>query len=416
MDLFILNIKALVATEETPQMAVLGTKMAQLNSIENAYLWIKNGKIEDFGKMEDFRLPDDLAVEVLDASGRLVLPCWCDSHTHLVYAGSREPEFVDRIKGLTYEEIAENGGGILNSAKRLQETSEDELFEQAQQRLWEIIGFGTGAVEIKSGYGLTVEAELKILRVIKRLKAVSPIPIKATFLGAHTYPTKYKKDHQGYLELIINEMLPKIEAEGLADYIDVFCEKGFFSPEETDQILKAGKTHGLIPKVHANQLSHSGGIQVGVANEARSVDHLEFTGVEEIKSLMTSETMPTILPSAAFFLNLPYAPARQMMAAGLPLALATDYNPGSTPSGRMPFVLSLACIKMRMTPEEAVNAATLNGAYAMNLEKTHGSICKGKQGNVFITKPISSLAFIPYSFGSDLVERVIVDGKVIVKK
>lgn len=411
-----MNIKALVATEDRPRMAVLGTEMGKLNTIENAYLWIKEGKIEDFGPMEKFRLPEDEEIEIIDAAGRFVLPCWCDSHTHLVYAGSREQEFVDRIKGLTYEEIAENGGGILNSAKRLQETSEDDLFEQAQKRLWEVIGFGTGAIEIKSGYGLTVEAELKILRVIKRLKEVSPIPIKATFLGAHTFPTEYKNNHEGYLDLIINEMLPKITEEGLADYCDVFCEKIAFSPEESNRILKAGKEHGLIPKLHANQLSYSGGIQVGVANEARSVDHLEFTGPEEIAALMTSETMPTLLPSAAFFLNLPYPPARELIQAGLPVALATDYNPGSTPSGRMPFVLSLACIKMRMTPEECINAATLNGAYAMNLEASHGSICKGKQGNVFITKPISSLAFLPYSFGSDLVERVIVDGKMILEK
>jgi imidazolonepropionase len=342
----------------------------------------------------------------------VVGPSWCDSHTHIVYAGSREAEFVDRIKGLSYEEIAKRGGGILNSAKKLNTATEDELFESAWNRLEEIKMMGTGAVEIKSGYGLSVEGELKILRVIKKLKEKSPLTIKSNFLAAHAYPIEYREDHNGYIDLIINKMLPVVAEEQLADYIDAFCEFGFFSVDETSRILEAGAKYGLKPKIHANQLNFSGGIQVGVKYNAISVDHLECVGEEEIESLRNSSTIGTLLPSAAFFLGLHYQPARKMIDAGLPIALATDYNPGSSPSGNMNFVLSLACTQLKMLPEEAINASTLNGAYAMELSKDYGSITKGKNANVFITKPISSYAFIPYSFGSNQVETVILNGHI----
>jgi imidazolonepropionase len=355
----------------------------------------------------------ELETETIDATGKMVFPSWCDSHTHLVYAGSREQEFVDRINGLTYEEITERGGGIHNSAKRLQNASEKELYESAMVRLAEIIGFGTGSVEIKSGYGLTTESELKMLRVAKRIKENTTIPIKITFLGAHAIPLIYKENRRAYIDLLINEMLPKVVEENLADYCDVFCEKGFFTMEETDEVLKAAAKLGLKSKIHANELYYSGGVQVGVANNAISVDHLECVGEAEITALKGSNTMPTILPSTAFFLSMEYAPARMMIDAGLPVALASDYNPGSTPSGRMSFNLSLACLKMDMTPEEAINAATINGAFAMELQDKVGTITKGKLANVFITKPIPSVAFIPYSFGSDLVETVILNGKIV---
>jgi len=413
MTILIKNIKSLVQVEDESRIWVKGTDMKNLNCIEDAYLLIENEKISDFGPMRSLSYEDLVGkniTEEIDASGKMVFPSWCDPHTHLVYAGSREGEFVDRINGLTYEEIAKRGGGILNSAKKLHNTSEEELVESALKRLKEIKGYGTGAVEIKSGYGLSVDDELKMLRIIKRLKTLSPLTIKSTFLGAHAIPLEYKENRQEYIDLIVKKMLPQVAEEGLAEYCDVFCDRGFFTPKETDEILEAGAKLGLIPKIHANELDFSGGIQVGVKNKALSVDHLEFTGDEEIQELMNSETMPTLLPSTAFFLRLQYPPARKMIDSGLPVALATDYNPGSSPSGKMSFILSLACIHLRMTPEEAINAATINSAYAMGLSKTHGSIVKGKVANVFITKAIPSYAYLPYSFGSDLIETTIING------
>ena len=412
MNLIITNIKELVQTETEPRKWVAGADMAKLPTIKNAYLIIKNGLIESFGTMAEYQSLDHRfynAYDEVDATDRFVFPCFVDPHTHLVYAGSREQEFVDRIKGKTYEEIAAAGGGILNSAKRLQETSEDELYESALVRLHEVIRKGTGAIEIKSGYGLTLKDELKMLRVIKRLKDLNLIEIKASFLGAHAIPKSYT-NRQDYIDLIINEMIPAVAAENLADYCDTFCDQGFFTPEETDQILKAGAKYGLRAKIHANQLAASGGVQVGVANNAISVDHLEHVGDAETQALLKSETMPTLLPGAAFFLGLPYQPARAMLNAGLPLALASDYNPGSCPSGSIPFILSLACIKLKMLPEEAINACTINAAYAMGLEKTHGSIAKGKVGNVFITQKIPSYSFLPYAFGSEVIDKVVIKG------
>ena len=410
MKLLITNIKGLVQARETKVEKLCGQEMSFLPVLENAFLLMEDGLISDFGPMK--KCPD-IDAEVIDAMGRYVFPSYVDSHTHLVYAGSREKEFELRIKGATYEEIAAAGGGILNSAKRLQSASEDELYEAALIRLNEIIMSGTGAIEIKSGYGLNTDAELKMLRVIKELKKVSPIEIKATFLGAHAYPLEYKNNHEGYLKLIVEEMLPQIEKEGLADYIDVFCDRGFFSAEETDFLLKAGARHGLKARIHANELDYSGGIQTGVANKALSVDHLEFTGKEEIMSLLASDTMPTLLPSTAFFLKLHYPPAREMIDAGLPVSLASDYNPGSSPSGNMNFVLSLACLYLKMTPEEAINAATINAAHALELSQTHGSIERGKVANVFITRKINSYQFIPYSFGTSQVATVILGGRIL---
>ena len=382
---------------------ICGAAMKTLPALDNAWLLIEHGVIHSYGKDG---VPER-ADEIIDAAGKFVLPCWCDSHTHIVYAGSRESEFVDKIHGLSYEEIAKRGGGIVNSALKLANASEEELFDAAWLRLEEMQNSGTGAVEIKSGYGLSYDGELKMLRVIKRLKEKSKLTIKSNFLGAHSYPTAFKQNHEAYLELLIDHMLPQIANEGLADFIDVFCDRGFFSPDETDRILQAGAKYGLQPKIHANELDYSGGIEVGVKNNALSVDHLEFTGDAQIEALRNSGTMPTLLPSTAFFLGLHYAPARKMIDAGLPVAIATDFNPGSSPSGNMPFIVALACIKMKMLPEEAVNAATLNSAYAMGVEKQLGSISIGKKAQVFITKPIPSLAYIPYSFGSNLVERVI---------
>lgn len=413
MKKIIKNIGQLVQTEDNPRLKVSGADMKQLNTIEDAFLVIENGLISDFGSMDDWYqvIEDWNTTEIIDADGGSVFPAWCDSHTHIVYDGSREKEFVDRINGLSYEEIAARGGGILNSAKRLHRASEDALFEQASARVREVMGMGTGALEIKSGYGLSLEDELKMLRVIKRLKEAFPITIKSTFLGAHAVPAKYKDNRAAYIDLIVDEMIPQAAAEGLADYVDVFCDRGFFTPEETDRILKAGAAHDMIPKIHANELDFSGGIQTGVANKALSVDHLECTGDEEIEILLNSDTMPTLLPSTAFFLKLHYPPARKMIDAGLAVSLATDYNPGSSPSGKMAFILSLACVQMNMTPEEAINAATINAAYAMGISKEEGSIARGKKANLFITREISSYAFMPYSFGSDLVKAVMINGE-----
>jgi len=415
MSLLIKNIKSLVGISEPGIRCLKGNAMADLNAINHAWLICKNGLISDFGKHDGTETEKlgALKGETIDASGKMVLPSWCDSHTHLVFAGPREGEFVDRIKGLSYEDIARNGGGILNSAKKLNATSEEELFESALQRIMEIISHGTGAVEIKSGYGLSVEGELKMLRVIKRLKEVSPIQIKANFLGAHAMPTEFKENRNGYIKLMTDEMLPAIAQEKLADFIDVFCDRGFYTVEETDRILEAGAKYGLKPKIHANELDYSGGIQVGVKHHALSVDHLEFTGDDEIKCLLASETMPTLLPSTAFFLGLHDPPARKMIDAGLPVALASDYNPGSSPSGRMSFIISLACIRLKMLPAEAIRAATLNSAYAMGLEKECGSITKGKRANFFITSSMPSFAYIPYRYGNDEIEQVIIDGKLI---
>jgi imidazolonepropionase len=410
--LLIRNIRTLVQAETSRRSLVKGADMANIPCLNDAYLLAENGRIAAFGPMSECPERADM---VLDATDRMVFPSWCDSHTHIVFAATREEEFVDRIKGLSYEEIAKRGGGILNSARKLQAASEEDLYLGAWQRLQEVISTGTGAIEIKSGYGLTLESELKMLRVIRRLKEVSPIPVKATFLGAHAVPTEYKERRDDYIKLIINEMLPQVAGEGLADYCDVFCDKGFFTPEETDRILQAGWKYGLKPKIHANELGITGGVQIGVANRAISVDHLEQTSDVEIEVLKNSDTLPTLLPSCAFFLGIPYPAARQMIDAGLPVTLASDFNPGTSPSGNMPFVVSLACIRMKLLPEEAINAATLNGARAMELEHELGSIAVGKTANFFISKPMMSLALLPYSFGSNLVETVVLNGKAVAK-
>ncbi|WP_238480246.1 imidazolonepropionase [Mangrovibacterium lignilyticum] len=389
--------------------------MNSLPVLRDAYLVMRDGIIEGFGPMselKDEKLDNDVLVE-LDCSNRLVLPSYCDSHTHLVFAGTREKEFVDRINGLSYEEIAQRGGGILNSALMIESCSEEELFNSAMSRLHEVAMQGTGAVEIKSGYGLTTETELKMLRVIRRIKKDSPMVIKATFLGAHAMPQKYCDDRQKYIEMIIHEMLPVIAAEELADYIDVFCDKGFYTPLETEQILMAGVKYGLRPKIHANELGFTGGVQVGVKYNALSVDHLDYLSSEEIQTLKGTETMPTVLPGSAFFLGLPYSPVREMISAGLPVALASDYNPGSSPSGNMNFMSAMGCIKYKMTPEEAINATTINAAYAMGVEGICGSICTGKMGNVFITKELPGYANIPYHYASNLIETIILDGEII---
>ena len=410
MTTLFINIKELIQVREISIKKVSGAEMNILPTIKNAFLLIEKDRIIDFGPMQSLLVSAD---KIIDCTDKMILPTWCDSHTHIVYAGNREQEFIDRIKGLSYEEIANNGGGILNSAKKLQEASELELFEQSAIRLEEVMHLGTGAIEIKSGYGLTLEAELKMLRVIKKLRENYNFPIKATFLGAHAFPSKYKNNKEGYINLIINEMLPKIAQENLADFIDVFCEKGYFSVEDTDRILCAGKKYGLIPKVHVNQFSTMGGVEVSVKHKALSVDHLEVVNDNDIKALISSETMPVALPSCSYFLSIPYTPSRKLIDNGLPLALASDFNPGSTPSGNMNFVIATACIKMGMTPEEAINAATLNGAYAMNLSDVVGSITKGKKANFIITKKIPSYGFIPYSFGSNLIDTVFINGKSI---
>lgn len=407
--ILIKNIKGLVQFGEDLPKVRKGAEMKQLPIMENAFLALENGVIVAYGAMEDWGgITDWRDLEVIDAEGKYVLPAFCDSHTHTVFAKSREEEFVDRINGLSYEEIAIRGGGILNSARKLQEMSEDELFNHAMERIERLKSYGTGALEIKSGYGLTVDAELKMLRVIKRLKAESGIAIKATFLGAHAFPPEFKENHQGYIDQIINEMLPQIEKEGLADYIDAFCERNYFSVEEMDQILQAGIKHGLRPKVHVNQFSTIGGVRKAVELNALSVDHMEEISEDDIEALKGSETIATILPSCSHFLSIPFGDARRLMENDLPVALASDFNPGSTPSGNLAFVWSLACVKMKMTPEEALNALTINAAYAMDLSDTHGSISLGKSTPIMITKQIPSLAYIPYSFGDQHIERLIV--------
>lgn len=407
--ILIKNIKGLVQAGEEIPAVVTGLKMNELPVVENAFLALENGEVVAYGPMEDWQgVTDWRNLEVIDASGKYVLPAFVDAHTHTVFAKSREEEFVDRIKGLTYEEIALKGGGILNSARRLGERSEDELFEEAKARIERLISYGTGALEIKSGYGLTVEAELKMLRIIKRLKAHFPIEIKATFLGAHAFPKEYKENHRGYIDLIVREMLPAIEKEQLADYIDVFCERNYFSVEEMEEILVAGKKAGLKPKVHVNQFSIMGGIRKAVELGAVSVDHLEEISQEDIDCLKGSGTIPTILPSCSHFISIPFGNARWMMDNDLPVALASDFNPGTTPSGNLGFVWSLACVKMKMTPEEALNALTVNAAAALELSETHGKIALGRKSPIIITKELPSLAYIPYAFGDMHIERVIV--------
>lgn len=408
MNILFVNIKELLQVRENTVDFLSGKEMGQLPTLKNAFLLVKDGLIDDFGSMKECPKVD---IETVDATGKMLLPSWCDSHTHLVYAGNRENEFVDRINGLSYAEIADNGGGILNSAKRLREITESELYNQSKKRLEEIIHLGTGAVEIKSGYGLTKDAELKMLRVIKKLKENYPIEIKATFLGAHAVPAEYNSNKEGYLQMLITDILPMIEKENLADFIDIFCETGYFSVDDTQLILEAGKKHGLQGKIHVNQFNAMGGIQVGVANGVLSVDHLEVMRTEDIEALRNTLTMPVALPSCSYFLSIPYTPARKMIDEGLPLALATDYNPGSTPSGNMNFVIATACIKMKMTPEEAINAATINGAYAMNVLDKVGSITKGKLANLILTKEINSYNFIPYSFGNHCMEKVYLKGE-----
>jgi imidazolonepropionase len=414
--LLIKNIKLLAGIREENSL-LRGKQLAKLSSIKNAYLIVQDGLIEAYGEMAEIthRIAD--FSNQIDATGQTILPAWCDSHTHIVFAASREEEFIDKIKGLSYAEIAAKGGGILNSARKLNAASETELYQLASKRIEEVSKMGTGAIEIKSGYGLTVEGELKMLRVIKKLKEKSNLSIKSTFLGAHTYPLEYKENHQGYIDLIINEMLPVIAKEKLADYIDVFCETGFFSPEETETICKAGMSYGLKPKLHVNQLNSIGGIEAGIKLDAVSLDHLETMTDEDITALAkipgtrdSEGPIGTLLPTAAFFLRMPFQPARKLIDAGCAIALATDFNPGSSPSGNMNLVVAMSCIQMKMLPEEAINAATINGAYAMELQNEVGSITRGKKANLIFTQPIPSLAYIPYAFGSNLVDKVMIGG------
>lgn len=411
MSILLTNIKQLLQVRDNASTYLSGKEMKILPVLENAWVWMENDTIKDYGMMD--ALPEIKASQTIDCTGRVVMPSWVDSHSHLVFAGTREQEFVDRINGLSYQEIAERGGGILNSAKRVQEATEEELYKQSAKRLEELIRLGTGAIEIKSGYGLTTDAEMKMLRVAKKLGENYPMTIKTTFLGAHAVPVTYKDDKAGYMKLIVNEMLPKIAKEDLADYVDIFCEKGFFSVEDTEQLLEAAKEYNLTPKIHVNQFNAIGGIPVAVKHHALSVDHLEVITDEDIDALRNSGTMPVALPTCSFFISIPYANGRKIIDAGLPLAIASDLNPGTTPSGNMNFVMATACIKMRLTPEEAINAATINGAYAMGVLETHGSITKGKKASLIITKEISSYNYLPYAFGSNLVDKVILKGKLI---
>ena len=412
MKIVIKNIAELIQTESTPKKWVAGADMKNISTIKDAFVEIENGIITGFGSMDNWSGIENWSnTEIIDAEGGMIFPTFCDSHTHLVFAASREEEFVDRIKGLSYQEIAKKGGGILNSAEKLQNATEDELFESALARLNEVIKMGTGAIEIKSGYGLTLESELKILRVIKRLKEASDVTIKATFLGAHALPKEFKDNKDGYMDLVIDEMLPKIAKENLADYVDIFCEKGYFTVEDTKRLLEAANKFGIKAKTHVNQFNAIGGVKASVDLGALSVDHLEEMNPEDFDVLLGSNCMPTILPSCSFFLGIPYSPARKMIAKGLPIALASDFNPGSSPSGNMNFVASLGCIKLKMTPEEVINASTINSAYAMGVEKELGSIAIGKKANLFITKPISSYAYLAYSFGENIIEKVILNGK-----
>lgn len=411
MKLFI-NIKELHQVREANAGRVRGTQMNHLPSIQNAWMAVKDEKIEAYGKMEDLTVDAYPTYDQIDLSGRMVLPTWVDSHTHLVFAEWRNQEFEDRIQGLSYQEIASRGGGILNSARKMESASEDDLFQDAMQRLHSLIALGTGAIEIKSGYGLTRESELKMLRVIKKVKEHAPIPVKATFLGAHAFPDAYKDDHDGYVDLIIHEMLPQVVEEGLADYIDAFCEDGYFNVEQTVRIMKAGAAAGLKPKIHVNQFNSIGGVQACVEQQALSIDHLEVLTNNDMLALTGSTTLPVALPSCSFFLSIPYTPVRELMDADLPVVLATDYNPGSTPSGNMNFIFSLACIKMGMTPAEAVNAMTMNGAAAIELESEIGSITQGKRANFIVTEPISALSFLPYAFGESHIADVYINGAV----
>jgi len=411
MKVLLIHIKELLQVHQNPPQWLAGEEMGQLPILRNAWLLLNGDLIEAYGPMEE--VPQGNFPKIIDCTGRIVLPTWCDSHTHIVFAGNRSGEFVARLKGMTYQEIADNGGGILNSALTLQNTSETKLMQQASKRLEELMYMGTGAIEIKSGYGLSLDAEMKMLRVIQRLKNKYPLAVAATFLGAHAVPKEFAHNKQGYIDQICHEMIPAIAKESLASYIDVFCEQGYFSAEETQQILSAGKQYGLTPKIHVNQFNAIGGVAVGVKNEALSVDHLELITDEDIEVLKDSKTMPVALPGCSFFLSIPYTPGRKIIDSGLPLAIASDFNPGSAPSGNMNFVVAAACIKMRLTPEEAINAATINGAYAMGVGHEYGSITPGKKASVIITQELESYVQLPYAFGENHIDQVILNGRII---
>lgn len=404
------NIKELVQVEETARPKVCGKDMAKMSTIKDAFLIVEDGRIADFGTMSALN-KEQYFDEAVDATGSMVFPTFCDSHTHMVYAGSREVEYIDKIRGLSYDEIAKRGGGILNSAKRVQEASEEQLYDEAMQRLDMMMQYGTGAVEVKSGYGMTTEAEMKMLRVIRRMRENSPLTIKSTLLGAHGIPMEYRGRQEKFVDMVIEKMIPRAVDEGLAEFIDVFCDEGFFTVEDTDRMLAAGVKRGLRPKIHANEMACSGGIQVAVKYDALSCDHLEYTGTAEIECLLHSNTMPTVLPGAAFFLNMAHAPVRQMMDAGLPVALASDYNPGSSPSPNMQLILSFACVNYRMLPEEAINATTINSGYAMGVSDQLGSICRGKKASFYITNPIPTYEYMPYAYGENKVGQVFIEGK-----